>query len=351
MGIPDLNNLDFLNGIDSNIIFNGLTLVGLDELNNLNALYNRKGEGLEVSPALEDQAAALVESGNFREYTVNYENLDWLNDRDFTLISLDEIDELPDALLARVTNLCLVGDILVDENGGEYWEQRDNHDISYFVKIDPDGTETIAHTGSLQNFERLKKLTGLKRLCLYDQPIRSLEGLQNCTELECVDIAVAPELEDISPVFALPALRELYLFEVPFHSLDGIQNLRHLENLSLSWCREIEDFAPLGEIAGGLINLNIDGSPISSWIEYLKDSGLQEIELHHCVNTREELELLCEKMPYIRELDLRWNEELDDLTPLLSMQNLQYLRISNNMEKAAASLAGTQLPFEFEIAD
>lgn len=351
VGIPDLNNLDFLDGIDSNIIFNGLTLVGLDELNNLNALYNRKGEGLEVSPALEDQAAALVESGNFREYTVNYENLDWLNDRDFTLISLDEIDELPDALLARVTNLCLVGDILVDENGGEYWERRDNHDISYFVKIDPDGIETIARTGTLQSFDRLQKLTGLKRLRLFDQPIRSLEGLQNCTELECVEISVAPELEDISPVFALPSVKELYLSEVPFRSLEGIQNLRHLENLSICWCRELEDLAPLGEIAGRLANLNLDGYPVADWIDYLADSGMQKIELHHCVNSREELELLCEKMPDLRELDLRWTEELEDLTPLLSMKNLKYVQISSGMPKAASSLEGEELPFTFEIND
>ena len=347
--IPGLKDLEFID--DTDVQFNYLALVGLDELNNLKLLEKHKGDNLEVSPSLGDQAAELVEKGNFKWYSVNYDNLDWLNDREFTLISLDEIDELPDALLARVSSLNLIGDLLIDESSGEWWKHYDENNISYYAKVEPDGTETVAHKGTLENLDRLQKLTGLKRLNLIDQPLQSLEGLQNFTELETFSVENAKDLEDIAPVFALPSLKELYLSDVAFRSIDGIQNLRHLENLSICWCRELEDLAPLGEIAGRLANLNLDGYPVADWIDYLADSGMQKIELHHCVNSREELELLCEKMPDLRELDLRWTEELEDLTPLLSMKNLKYVQISSGMPKAASSLEGEELPFTFEIND
>ena len=48
-------------------------------------------------------------------------------------------------------------------------------------------------------------------------------------------------------------------------------------------------------------------------------------------------------------LQIPYNNEITDLTPLLEMENLRYVLINRDMKQAAASLKGMDLPFELEI--
>ena len=53
--------------------------------------------------------------------------------------------------------------------------------------------------------------------------------------------------------------------------------------------------------------------------------------------------------PSLIELAIPWNRDLTDLTPLLSLEDLEYVRVSDDMEKALESLAGQEYGFELEI--
>ena len=56
-----------------------------------------------------------------------------------------------------------------------------------------------------------EKLTGLHFLNLWDQPLESVDGIQNLRELHDLGLAFCDNLTDISPVFALQNLHSLWL--------------------------------------------------------------------------------------------------------------------------------------------
>ena len=53
--------------------------------------------------------------------------------------------------------------------------------------------------------------------------------------------------------------------------------------------------------------------------------------------------------PGLRELWIPWNPGIQDLTPLLGLEELQYVRVSADMKEAIASLDGKGIHFDFEI--
>ena len=62
----------------------------------------------------------------------------------------------------------------------------------------------------------------------------------------------------------------------------------------------------------------------------------------------EDLEKLVEEHPELEELLLSWSDNLKDLTPLLSLEHLQHVTVSADMEEAIESL-GEDYGFELEI--
>ena len=53
--------------------------------------------------------------------------------------------------------------------------------------------------------------------------------------------------------------------------------------------------------------------------------------------------------PELRELWIPWNPGIKDLTPLLELEELQYVRVSADLKEAIASLDGKGIHFDFEI--
>ena len=270
-----LEDLHFLDGKREGWRYGGITLVGVDALRDLTPLRRVIGGKLTVEPRLAEQAEELVALGAVEEVEISYPEEGWqLDEGPVALLSLDELQTLPGALLARVEELCLAGDEIVDTARYELTER----DGAYVLRDRESGEETaLAPEGGLSALPDLSSLTGLRRLELIAQPLENLEGIQTLGALEELSVRSCPQLEDVSAAFTLQGLRTLSLRGCPVGSLQGVQNLTELEEL---------------EVRGTAVT---------------------------------------------------------DLTPLLALDGLRAVWISEDMTEAAASLDGRQFGFELKI--
>ena len=351
----------------------------MDELRNLAPLSRFHGHSLAVSPQLQEQAEDLVEAGNFREYRIEYPEGGWeMDNMNFALLSMDELDTLPPALLRRVNCLCLAGDQVVDTERYDVWddwEHRDAQGHPGVILHDRDtDEETRVEPGSLTDLSMFSRLTGLRELKIYAQPLAGLDGVQAFSDLEWLEVCCCYELEDASPAFALQGLRGLMLHNTGISSIQGVQNLTELNNLNVS-STEVSDISPLsgcdfsraydeGGLRLGLGGTHIqDFSPLSSLrkLETLDvnayDSsewqdaaaGVEILCIFGHIDSNDSLTALVEQHPELEELHFSWSEQVTDLTPLLQLENLRYIKVSRNMDKAIASLNGQNCRFEMEI--
>ena len=109
--VAEVNDLSFLDDMDTSRKCS-FKLVGLEGVNNLKPLERFHGMELTVSPELEEQARDLVKSGNFSRYMIEYPEGGWdQNNNEFSLLSLDELETLPDAMLRHVPTEVMCGGI------------------------------------------------------------------------------------------------------------------------------------------------------------------------------------------------------------------------------------------------
>ena len=374
--MEELADLEFLSGMDT-AREHSFELIGLDGLHNLQPLSRFHGNHLTVSPQLADQAAELVEAGNFREFGIEYPTGGWEQDNaPLALLSLDELDTLPKALLARVDRVIVAGDRVVDAQRYDTVETWENGQPVAMLRDKETGEESAMGPGSIEDLSIFAKLSGLKELKLYNQPLSTLDGIQDLAGLEQFEAKWCPALSDASALFALQDLRRVYLFRCPVTSIQGVQNLTQLERLELNDTK-ISDLSPLAlcdfsaaEEAGGF-RLNISGAPCEelgalgsvaryaelglngldaqAFVPALSDSAVFRLE---AANVRFDDGLFARfvaEHPTLTELHISWNEGISDLTPLLSLKDLSFVKISRNMEAAIASLDGQSYGFTLEI--
>ena len=243
--ITELADLGCLDGLDASQRCD-IALVGLDELRDLTPLRRFRGECLTVPPHLAEQAAELVESGNFARCEIEYPEGSWqLSDEDVTLLSLDEMESLPGALLRHVRRLCLAGDVSADTDVYMVWEHIDEQGKPFYVLVRRDTEEeTPIKPGTLTALPELSALEGLRELQIYCQNLRDLEGVQVLASLEAVCIGDCAALEDASALFTLQGLRQVEITGCPLASVQGVQNLSELEEINLSHTA-VEDLTPL----------------------------------------------------------------------------------------------------------
>ena len=382
--VADVTDLSFLAGLNAEKSCS-FALVGLDDLNNLQPLSRFHGAYLAVSPQLAEQAEDLVKAGNFREYRIEYPQGGW-NEEDFSvsLLSLDELDTLPPALLRRVERVCLVGDTLVDITQGEVWDDWSNGRSTTVYQPWGSSVATPVKYGlGFDNIlEKLSQLTGLKELRLYRQPLRSLDGIQNFPELEEIQLVFCEDLTDASAVFACPNLHFVRIDNCPITSIQGVQNLRALENLNInstqvsdlsplaacdfSAAREhggldlfindlpVEDYSPLRGLP--LKRLDVNNTDAARYLPYLEGAPLHHFQACNSFMGRTDADdnaLFADFVrshPQLEYLDIAWNQILTDLSPVLELENLQELRVSYDMKEAIASLDGQSYGFRLEIA-
>jgi len=384
--IPDITDLSCLDALPDSCAEDSILKIGVlsDEPLNLNALLRFRGSSLTVSPVMEDQAADLVERECFSSYSVEYPQGGWsMDEQEIELLSLEELDTLPKALLKHVTGLTLADDTVYT---GNWWCEcwGENNTIRYCMRNgDTDETVEVRQQGTLRDFSRLSQLTGLRYLRLYGQKMDSLDGIQelvNLTELDILDC----DIGDISAVFALDSLECLNLGLTGTVSLQGIQNLTNLVRLSLQ-SANVTDLSPLkemsfsGRVTDGGFDLCLphlwavkeyltDYSALAAfpwysylsmnslinirdqeveWVSYLQGKDIGCADLFGCFRDNEELAEFVSTVNSVRELHLGYNDGLTDLTCLTKLKGLEVLCVSGeNMEEAVRSLDGVDCSFE-----
>ena len=388
-GAEELTDLGFLNSKPDDWHYHWICLIEQNDLDNLSALRRLKGERLTVDPALAEQAEELVEQGRVAEYSIEYPDGSFRPfEGNVTLLSLDELDTLPASMLSRVGRLCLVGDRLVDLD--EYdvgWRWEDGKDRPVITLFDhSSGEESVLEygAGSLTDLGLFAPLSGLNELRLFSQPIEDLDGIQKLSELRSLCLFDCPEVKDVSAAFACQQIRYLCVDGCPITSIEGVQNLSGLVDLNLNGTQvkdlsplsgcdlseaieergglalyisevPIEDYAPLADLRA-LSNLDINNVDAARCVPYLKDTPI--LRFSACGSFTEESASedvnalfadFVRAHPGLQELWIPWNRGIRDLSPLLELEELRYVRVSTDMKAAIASLDGTDRHFDFEI--
>ena len=384
--IPEMTDLSCLDALPDSIVKSGEMNVSAlgDEIVNLNALLRFKGNRLEVSPLLEEQAQYLVDEGCFREYAIQYPDENWnMDDVQLKLLSLDELDTLPKALLKYVTELNVADDIVYDMDWDpQIWDENDVI-TTYMFNMQTEEKVHVAGTGTALDMEKLSQLTGLRELRLSGQKMDSLDGIQNLEHLEFLTI-VNCDIPDYSAIFALDSLELLRLDGSNFTSLQGIQNLSNLMNLSLKTA-EIDDLTPLEEMTfskraaeegftlilpeAWMVSqyptdlsalaavpkydvLNINSYHGVDWVGFIAGKDIwcaQFLNMFSGPDGQDKFEEFVENAGFIGMMNLCWNDEITDLSCLTKLEGLQRVDVSPNMEKAIRSLEGVDYQFELRI--
>lgn len=388
-GVDALTDLRFLETKPDGWNYNWIRLVDENGLRDLSPLKRMNGERLTVDPALAEQAEELQEMECVREYSIEYPDGSWHPfEGTVSLLSLDELDTLPEAMLRKVDRLCIVGDQLVDMD--EYdvnWRREDGKALPVVTLFDRDtGEESVLEysEGSVTDLSRFAVLSSLKELRLYAQPLENLSGIQNLSELEALNLTFCESLTDASAAFACQQIRYLCIDNCPIESIEGVQNLSELVDLNINGtlvrdisplrgCNlaaaieergglalyisdvPIEDYSPLSTL-GALSNLDINNVDAALYIPYLENIPIRRLSSCGCFtkdSAAEDPNALFAGFLYahpgLTELWIPWNPAITDLTPLLDLGDLEYVRVSYIMEEAIGSLRGAELGFDFEI--
>ncbi|MBR4472885.1 MAG: hypothetical protein IKS55_04530 [Oscillospiraceae bacterium] len=376
--IEGLDNLDFVPAIDTDgKSMNSLELVDLNELQNLSPLRQVRINQLMVPPHLGDQAQELKDAGVVNSYEIAFPDGSWQPmDEAFTLLSLEELETLPKSLLQRVDRLQLVGDTVVSDQSG--WIQEDWVDgepIPYW--FNPETEERIKiEAGSVTDVGIFSVLTGLRQLELYCQPLENLDGIQSLSSLESLRVEFCPNLRDASAAFALQDLCDMDLSRNPIESIQGVQNLNRLQYLNL-FHTKVGDLSPLQDCDfreacdNGGFSLEIADLPtedfsalsgirllrnfcpnnldVSLWAPSLENTEIRDLSACNCFHDNESFAAFIAAHPELERLDIPWNDSVTDLTPVLSLEHLQYLCVSANMEQAMDAVRAANPHFEIEI--
>lgn len=261
--LPDLSTfetkdltLDYIEGLDDLSCLEALDpakridlAVFSDTITNLLPASRLRGNKIRVSPQLGEQAQAFVDEKYYNEMEISYPDHSWKQSEfGFTLLNLEEIDELPAAVLAKVGQLILAGDTVVDLEHMEMgydWDGQNNRN-QWFVKYRDSDEKIPVPMGTVTDLSRIAKLTGLKQLQVMCQPMENLEGLDGMEQLEWVYFEDCDRLSDISTLFTLESVHEIDVRNAPVGSIQGIQNLPGLTYLNLNNTL-VTDIMPLAQ--------------------------------------------------------------------------------------------------------
>ncbi len=372
--IPDLQNLQCLEGMDGSNRHN-FEFVGLDALQDISFLRNLPGTNLSVPPQVAEQAEDLVAEGVFKYYEIAYPDGSWNPlDSNFTLLSLDELQTLPKAVLRRISEVCVAGDQVFDP---QYWyaqERWDKGKMTVVLHNWKTGEDKKITPGTIEDLSIFSELTGLRCLRLHCQPIRSLEGIQNFTQLYRLEANYCFDLEDASAVFALQDIQQILLQHSKVDSIQGVQNLYQLQELNVSGTKVTDltalsgcdfsfadqngglnlglnnipckDFSPLASVPR-FRNLHVHELDAAKWEPYVADAEIYWLGCN--INRDDSFSQLASRHPELTEIHMAGSPGVTDLTPLLDHENLQYVKVSKDMKSAINSLKGHEYSFRLDI--
>lgn len=252
--------------------------------------------------------------------------------------------EKRNALLERIVNFGHVGQLVV-RNTGESIEGLKKLSNLEAIHLSF-GAEASGRSVDLQSLKEMPKLkeisvgyeagvqlsdatiavpAGLINLSLFQLPVTSIEGLENCKSLQILDVSFNPKLEKVDGFRNLGPLKKLKISEGTLTRISAANILLSTEKLELT---EASSFAKSKiravdvSVFGKDSLVNLDGlenwegvkSVTLNYLQRLEDisalerlAGVQEIVLVQCmlqgkVITQSDIESLVQKLPNCRIL-------------------------------------------------
>lgn len=117
--------------------------------------------------------------------------------------------------------------------------------------------DLVVHQYKAENLRPLKKMTSLKRLCLAQSSLKTLDGIEDIPNLETVIVAGARNLTDLSALVKSHSLRNIlfesyskvknwdFLVNMPqlkylsLQEADSAEFISHLPNLVFFYCKKV----------------------------------------------------------------------------------------------------------------
>ena len=316
-----------------------IELAQMDQLKDLTPLARLKaGKQIAVPENLLNKAEALVRSGSFQGAAIVDEDGWGVSNSNFSLQSWEELDELPDSVVARIESIYLAGDTLYDQNQYDIQDEWNGNGRDLYLHHFDTDSRTRIKTGSMHDLSRLSRLTGLRELLIYCQPLTSLDGLENLKNLERLKIEQAPELTDMGPVSELKELRDFTLRDTGIRDYEALKNAKKLRGLwlwddvsDISFLKEIDfsnayreggmdlylqtteetDMTPLEGIRE-FSYLQMDGNKPHYWLLHVQNAKVRHLTIN---NTDDEF--TADQLPQVTErLEFHSVRKLKDLTGL-----------------------------------
>lgn len=191
-------------------------------------------------------------------------------------------------------------------------------ELTYLV-VQHEGEEA---TG-IDDLSGIEYAINLKKLFLYDNPIRDLSPLSKLKNLEGMQLD-GKYIEDISPLAALTSLEWLDLSDAPITDISPLAGLKNLEDLNLTKNR-ISDISPLSKLVN-LKRLTIIYNQISDISAMSTLTNLESLTVH--TNQISDISTLS-SLSSLEDIDLSWNQ-ISDVSPLVHLTNLTHLQIFGN---------------------
>ena len=395
--LDSMRNLTSLNGIHDLIGKNGIQVLEIGECPNLTDWSALEGTDLKAIRVYGDRVtvpeklAGLVQGiENDGSWVAdrNTEPQDWESMEPVSAESIADLQKLDAAEKKKIRRLVVAGDRVITNFNYEQYAINPQWDRGYSNLYDRENNRTVAAgAGVLTDLGVLEGMDNVEVLWLIDQPITSLEGIEQYTRLHEVGLASCEELGDISPVYRLPDLQDLKLHFLRIRSLDGIEALKNLRSIELLGSK-LKDLSALAKCDysaaaadGGLMlwmdglsgdygedlsflksvpafqGLNLGNIDPALWMNELRESKIDLLNVTGCFNfSRGEyyndfVEMLKRDHPELRELWICHIEDLTDLSGLAGLPGLEILTVSTDMPKAIQSLEGIEYRFRLDIVD
>ena len=329
-----------------------LTLIyqSVDDLSPLLSVSSLKE--LIVSEDMEEMAKEIELDAGF-DITVLPFRIQSLQMKDKSLAEMLALitghNDLSRSDLAKITELNIAGNQVFDPDE-TYVEVRDGvcyidgeeipsgtiHDLSdlqYLVNLE----KVHLECQDIVDITALSFLENLEQIGFKGNPLSSIDGIQTLQKLNSMDISYT-DVADLSP-----------LETIDFTSLDRRFEIR-MKQIPCS------DFSPLEKIPE-FSYVEIQGTPYEQIVPYIsgkkldnlfiQDSGMKDLLPLSDVIIKDSLDIMdsgltslegIEKNPSLQEIQIQWNPEIDDLSPLLLISGLKKVRISGNMIPAASTI-------------
>ncbi len=185
----------------------------------------------------------------------------------------------------------------------------------------------VRHEGEeatgIDDLAGIEYAANLKKLFLYDNPIRDLSPLSRLKNLEGMQLS-GKYVEDISPLAALKNLEWLDLWETQVTDISPLKELKNLDHLSLSK-NKISDISPLSELVN-LRGLTLSSNQISDISSLSALKKLESLTVND--NQISDISALS-GLSSLRRLVISGNQ-ISDISPLMHLTNLETLKIYDN---------------------